>query len=262
MEEPEHAQADGGAANGYAVAFAPVAEIESGRIFAYEALLRTREGAAVEARIAGMDAPSLGALYARFRLAAVRSAASLGFVKSGARLIIDLPVALLADPFEELRPLIDAAHGCGIVPRRLVMRVKAPEQYAPFKLADLLDAHAKHGCATLYGPLHGRDDEFQRLTRLPPDFVEIDPGETQGIASSWARRIQVENLSRRITGASHGARLIASGVSADADAAKLRGYGFRYISGDVVGAPELGALPASRLAVSKDDAPSAGSATA
>ncbi|MCD2317078.1 EAL domain-containing protein [Sphingomonas sp. IC-11] len=257
MEEPEHAQAGVTASSAsYAVAFAPVAEIESGRVFAYEALLRTREGAAVDAQTAGMDDQALGGLQARFRLAAVRSAASHGFVASGARLILNLPLELVADPFEELRPVIDAAHACGIVPRRLVMRVQRPERHSSSRLADLLDAHAKHGCATLYGPFHGGDDEFQRLTRLPPDFVEIDPEQTRGLASSWARRIQVENLTRRIAGASHGARLIAGGIDSEADALKLRGFGFRYIAGEIVGAPALGGLPASLLAESASEADS------
>lgn len=264
VEEPGQAQAAATATGAsYGVAFAPVAEIESGRVFAYEALLRTRDGGMVDAQVAGMDQPAQAALQARFRLASVRSAAGLGFVTSGARLILNLPLELVGDPFEGLRPVIDAAHLLGIVPRRLIMRVQAPERFSSSKLADLLDAHAKHGCATLYGPFHGGDDEIQRLTRLPPDFVEIDPDQTSGIASSWARRIQVENLSRRIAGASHGARLIAGGVGGLADAVKLRGFGFRYVSGDVVGAPALGALPASLLEAKAAEAPGgAGPATA
>lgn len=254
MEEPERAQAATtitGAS--YAVAFAPLAEIESGRVFAYEALLRTREGGLVDAQLAEMDAQALVTLQARFRLAAVRSAAGLGLGKGAARLILNLPLDLISDPFEELRPLVDAAHACGIVPRRLMMRVQGPERFASSKLADLLDALAKHGCAALYGPFHGGDDEFQRLTRLPPEFIEIDPDQTSGIASSWARRIQVENLTRRIGSAGHGARLIASGIESPADAAKLRGFGFRYISGAVVGAAMLGALPGSQLEAQSPD---------
>lgn len=249
VEGPEHTKAEATASGaGYAVAFAPIAEIEAGKIFAYEALLTTRDGGPIGERIAGMDDKALAALQARFRIAAVRSAAGIGFVTSGARLILTLPVELLSDPFEELRPLIDAAHACRIVPARLIMRIERPERFASSKLADLLDALAKHGCATLYGPFHGTDEEIQRLTRLPPDYLEVDADQTSGIASSWARRIHVENLTRRLSGASHGARLIAGGVGSPADAVKLRGFGFRYISGAVVGAAALGALSTSSLA--------------
>lgn len=258
VEERERAQADGAASGAsYAVAFAPVAEIESGRVFAYEALLRTRDGDVPDAQLATLDAPAAAALQAKYRLAAVRSAMGLGVARGTARLILNLSLDGIDDPFDALRPVIDAAHGGGMVPARLVMRVTAPERFSAAMLADVLDAQAKHGCTMLYGPFHGSDDEFQRLTRLPPDFVEVDPDQTAGIAGSWARRIQVENLTRRITGASHGARMIAGGVATAADAAKLRGFGFRYISGPVVGSPMLGALPPSQLAVPSGDSANA-----
>ena len=228
------------------IAFSPVAEIESGRLYAHEAALVGIDGGPAHRGFARGDTAALIDFDCRYRVAAVRRAAKAGFAQSGTRLVLDLLAPEAMRPTEALAPMLAAARACNISPARLILRIARPELLSSLLLADWMDVTRKSGPMLSYGPFRDDEEQIQRLSRCPPDMVFLAREEIENVASSWGRRIRLDNFTRRIS--SIRVKMIAPGVENEEEAARLRAVGVRYVSGPLIGAPEIGTLPASEFA--------------
>lgn len=228
------------ASTGLAIAFQPIAEIAGGRIHAYEAQV-LRDGVSAMQDFDQLSADSRSDVDRRCAVAAIRWAATAGFANSGGRLIIPLSAPAIGDPNEHIQPALLTARQYGIVPERLVFSLQHYQAITNSELADVLHVFNKLGPAVAFHGIGPNESGLAACGKFAPHAVTIEPELVSSIASSWSRRIAIEDLVRRMQAL--GLRIVAAGVDSEPVYERLRSFGVPLVQGSYVGAPATGVLP-------------------
>jgi EAL domain-containing protein (putative c-di-GMP-specific phosphodiesterase class I) len=228
--------------SGPTIAFQPIADTAGGgRAYAYEAIVRGREGESADELYAALSAESRGKFEARCAAASIRWAMAAGLGTSGARLSIPLHAAAIDSPADHIQPALQACRETGLVPERLIFALKGYQALSGAAIADIIDRFDKLGPRTAFVGI-GEDQAGLGLAgRYKPTLVKLEPEWVDGIDGSWSRRIRLEDLTPRTR--SLGLRIAATGVHRDPILERLPGYGITLIQGDAIAAPQVRALP-------------------
>jgi len=239
MMGPE-ATASAGASAGLAIAFQPIAEIAGSRIHAYEAQVQ-RNGAPAAQDFDQLSAEQRCDVDRRCAVAAIRWAATAGFANSGGRLAIPMSAPAIGDPAEHIQPALVTARQYNIVPERLVFMLHHYQAITSSQLADIMHVFNKLGPAVAFHGIGPNESGLAACGKFAPHMVTIEPELITGVASSWSRRIAIEDLVRRMQSLS--LRIVAAGVDSEAAYERLRSFGVPLVQGSYVGAPAAGILP-------------------
>jgi len=228
--------------SGLTVAFQPIADISSSRAYAYEAIIRGPNGESA-AQVYDSLAPDAKATFdQRCAAGAIRWAMAVGLGNSGARLLIPVQAKSIDKPAEHLEPILRVSRHAGLIPERLIFGLEGYRDLSGSKLAEIIDVHRKAGPLTAFiglGPGHAG---LALCGRYLPGLVKLESELVSAIASSWSRRLVLEDLTPRIR--QLGLKVIATGVDSDAVLQRLRGFGITLVQGEEIASPALRALPA------------------
>lgn len=233
-----------GAGTGLAIAFQPIAEIAGGRIHAYEAQV-LRDGMPAAYDFDQFSAEQRRDVDRRCAVAAVRWAATAGFASSGGRLAIPLSAPAIGDPAEHIQPALLTARQYGIVAERLVFTLHHYQAITSSELADIMHVFNKLGPVVAFHGVGPNESGLAYCGKFAPHAVTIEPELISTIASSWSRRIAIEDLIRRMQ--SLGLRIVAAGVDSEPVYERIRSFGVPLVQGAHVGAPATGSLPQPAL---------------
>lgn len=236
--------APSGAGTGLAIAFQPIAEIAGGRIHAYEAQA-LRDGLPAAGDFDQLSAEQRRDVDRRCAVAAVRWAATAGFASSGGRLAIPLSAPAIGDPAEHIQPALLTARQYGIVAERLVFTLHHYQAITSSELADVMHVFNKLGPVVAFHGVGPNESGLAYCGKFAPHAVTIEPELVSTIASSWSRRIAIEDLVRRMQ--SLGLRIVAAGVDSEPVYERIRSFGVPLVQGAHVGAPATGSLPRPAL---------------
>jgi EAL domain-containing protein (putative c-di-GMP-specific phosphodiesterase class I) len=226
---------------GLSIAFQPIADTSAARVYAYEALVRGRDGESAPQIRETLDGEARRDFDRRCAAAAIRWSMSAGLGSGGARLCIPIQAESVGAPGEFLQPILHAARIAGLIPERLIFALEGYQHLSGAALAEIVDVFGKLGPATVFVGI-GRDEEgLGKCGRYMPHAVKLEPERVREVANSWSKRIALEELVPRIRKLN--LRVIAMGVDSEPVFQRVRGYGLHLIQGDYVGAPETGALP-------------------
>lgn len=239
MMPPDAALSPGSGA-GLAIAFQPIAEVAGGRIHAYEAQV-LRDGVPSACDFDQLSAEQRRDVDRRCAVAAVRWASTVGFAHSGGRLAIPLSAPAIGDPAEHIQPALYIARQYGIVAERLVFALHHYQAITSSQLADIMHVFSKLGPAVAFHGIGPNESGLAACGKFAPHMVTIEPERITTVASSWSRRIAIEDLVRRMQ--SLGLRIAAAGVDSEAAYERLRSFGVPLVQGRYVGAPATGTLP-------------------
>ncbi len=228
------------ASTGLAIAFQPIAQIAGGRIHAYEAQV-LRDGAPAAQDFDQLSAESRRDVDRRCAVAAIRWAATAGFANSGGRLAIPLSAPAIGDPAEHIQPALHTARQFGIVAERLVFTLHHYQAITSSQLADIMHVFNKLGPVTAFHGIGPNESGLAFCGKFAPHAVTIEPELVSTIASSWSRRIAMEDLIRRMQALS--LRIVAAGVDSEPVYERLRSFGVPLVQGSYIGAPATGSLP-------------------
>lgn len=229
------------AENATTIAFQPIADTGAGRVYAYEAVLRGAGDATAQEIRAPMDAEARVNFDRRCAVAAIRWAAAAGLGTSGARLCIPTFADAITAPSEHLLPALQAARTCGLIPERLIFAIHDYQAVSGPHLAEIVHVYGKLGCMTAFVGLGPGQSGLGTCGRYKPDLVKLEPELIAGIASSWSRRIVMEDLTPRLR--SLGLKAIATGVDCTKVLDRLGGFGLHLVQGTAIASPESGTLP-------------------
>ncbi|WP_294058348.1 EAL domain-containing protein [Sphingomonas sp.] len=225
------------------MAFQPIVDMASGRIFAYEALVRGAKGESAESILATVTPERRAEFDHACRMAAIRQACAAGISRTMARLSINFMPDVVKDPIADSEETIRVADECGIAPERLMFEFSDLDRLDPVHLQEIVGAYHKLGFHTAFDDFGG-DEQGQglaMLSRFKPHALKLAPQLVRGLSSSWARRLIVENVVRLAGGL--GVAVIAEGVENGTDYSKLRSLGVKYAQGYFLARPEIGRLP-------------------
>jgi EAL domain-containing protein (putative c-di-GMP-specific phosphodiesterase class I) len=222
-------------------AFQPIVDLETGRPFAYEALVRGENGEGASEVLARVNETNRYAFDQACRVTAIREAVSAGLLESDARLSINFLPNAVYSPAACIQLTLRTALETGLPTDRLIFEFTENEQIDTAHARNIIEAYRALGFATAIDDFGAGHAGLGLLANLQTDLIKIDMELIRGIDASVPRRQIVECITR--LSRDMGLIVIAEGIETSAELMVLRDIGIRYVQGFVFGRPTLGALP-------------------
>jgi EAL domain-containing protein (putative c-di-GMP-specific phosphodiesterase class I) len=231
--------------NVHQIAFQPIVELDSGKLYEYECLFRPNMpmlpqsiSAIVHAAIDTGRSIELDGFIVRLiveRAGAIQAArAEAG--KPPMRIALNLTPASLLDDRFEARAFAAETMAAGLSPRQVTLECteqQAVEDVVP--LVRWVKALRRAGFGFAVDDAGAGYASFTLIAALRPSIIKIDREIAAGIARDDAKQALVEafvSFSRRI-----GARLVAEGIEKRSDLAMLTALGVQLGQGFLIGRP-------------------------
>ncbi|MDP5277861.1 EAL domain-containing protein [Sphingomonas sp. DG1-23] len=231
--------------SGLTIAFQPIADISGNRVYAYEAIIRGPNGETAAQIFDSLSPEAKATFDQRCAAGAIRWAMSAGLGTSGARLLIPVQAESIGSPAEHLEPILRVSRQSGLIPERLIFGLDGYRQLPGRELAEIIDVHRKAGPLTAFVGLGPGHAGLALCGRYLPDLVILESELVSAIASSWSRRLVLEDLTPRIR--SLGLKVIATGVDSEPVLQRLRGFGIMLVQGEEIASPAVRSLPIPTL---------------
>ena len=225
----------------FRTAFQPIADLATGRAFAYEALVRGPAGESADAVLDQVNDANRYAFDQASRRQAIETAAAFGLLDTGAALSINFMPNAMYNAENCVRASILAARRAGLPNTRIIFEVVEQERVHDVPaLRDIFAVYRRHGFRNALDDFGAGFAGLNLLADLQPDILKLDMGLTRGIDGSATRRAIVAgavSICRDLA-----IPLIAEGVENEAELATLRALGVRYAQGYYLGPPCLEGL--------------------
>jgi EAL domain-containing protein (putative c-di-GMP-specific phosphodiesterase class I) len=224
------------------MAFQPIVDAETGLPFAYEALVRGRNGAGAAEVIARVTPENRYAFDQQCRVAAIEGAVAAGILKTDARLSINFLPNAVYSPVACIQLTLRTARATGFPTDRLIFEFTENEEIADTDhLRNIVETYRKMGFATAIDDFGAGHAGLGLLARFQTDLIKLDMELIRGIDGSLPRRLIVQGVMR--IAESLGMVVIAEGIETEAEYDALRRIGIRYVQGYLFARPALAALP-------------------
>jgi len=225
-------------------AFQPIVDVETGDVFAYEALVRGPNGEGAAHVLAQVNDDVRYTFDQACRVTAIREAAAAGLLDTAARLSINFMPNAVYSPMACIRLTLATASEVGMPLDRLIFEFTENERVDAEHVRGIISAYRLLGFATAIDDFGAGYSGLNLLAGLETDMVKLDMELIRGIDQSEPRRLIVAALLR--LGGDLGRIVIAEGVETEGEFAMLRDLGVRYMQGYLFARPELGRLPLPR----------------
>ncbi len=223
------------------VAFQPIHDLQTGRPYAYEALVRGPNGEGAGWVLAQVTEEYLYRFDQACRVAAIREAVEAGLLKTDARLSINFMPSAVYSPQACIRLTLATAAETGLPTDRLIFEFTENERLDTEHVRGIIEAYRSLGFSTAIDDFGAGYAGLNLLADIQTDLLKLDMDLIRGIDASVPRRLIVEATVRLCR--DMGIDVIAEGVESAAELRVLREIGVRYVQGYFIARPELGALP-------------------
>lgn len=230
----------------FAMAFQPIVDMETGDVFAYEALVRGLGDEPAAEVLAQVTPDNRYAFDQQCRVRAIEGAVAAGLLETGARLSINFMPNAVYSPKACIQLTLRTAAANGFPVERLIFEFTENEEMVdPAHVANIVQSYQAMGFQTALDDFGAGHAGLNLLARFQPDIVKLDMELVRGIDSSLPRRIIVGGIASMCR--SLGVTLIAEGIETAGELAALRAIGIRYIQGFLLARPAFARLPAIDL---------------
>ncbi len=225
------------------MAFQPIVDLESCRVFAYEALVRGHQNEPASSILSGVRTTSRVSIDRACRLAAIEVASALRVVETGASLAINVNLRSAYSDIPSLPATIAAAERAGLPLDRLILEVTEEERLRdPGQLQATLRSYRDRGLRIAIDDFGAGFAGLSLLAAFHPDILKIDIALTCDIHRRPASRVIVRSILQICRDLD--LQLIAEGVEQRAELEALQDLGVRYMQGHYFALPAFEALPA------------------
>jgi blue light- and temperature-responsive anti-repressor len=170
----------------FAFAFQPIVDIDTGTVFAYEALIRGVNGEGAAVVLAQYAGESLLRLDHEARCCAIQVAASLDLRQS---LSLNFSPAVLEQIPDSIGATIAAATDAGLSANQLILEAtEAAVIKDPGQFAARINSYRRAGVRLAIDDFGAGYAGLNLLAEFQPDIVKIDMGLVRGIESSGPRQ--------------------------------------------------------------------------
>ncbi|WP_375391741.1 EAL domain-containing protein [uncultured Sphingomonas sp.] len=228
---------------GLSMAFQPIVDVETGRPYAYEALLRGNNGEGAAEVLSRVTSADRYAFDQQCRIAAIEQSVAAGIIDTGARLSINFLPNAIYSPVACIQVTLKTARAVGFPTGRLIFEFTENEQMTDTAhVANIVDSYRRMGFATALDDFGAGHAGLGLLARFQTDLVKLDMELIRDIDASLPRRLIVEGIVRMLT--KMDIAVIAEGIETEAEYRVLRDLGIRYQQGYWFARPGLRTLPA------------------
>lgn len=225
-----------------AMAFQPIVDIETGAVFAYEALVRGADGAGAAEVLARVTPENRYAFDQKCRVTAIEDAVAAGILDTDAYLSINFLPNAVYSPAACIQLTLKTAHACGLPIERLIFEFTENEDMAdPDHVRNIVESYKKMGFGTALDDFGAGYAGLGLLARFQTDYIKLDMDLIRNIDRSMPRRAIVEGVLR--IAEKLGIKVIAEGIESPAEYEVLCSLGVRLIQGYYLARPAFRTLP-------------------
>ncbi|RKK02094.1 EAL domain-containing protein [Pseudoroseomonas wenyumeiae] len=215
-------------------------------LFAYEALVRGKDGAGAASVLARVNSSNRYAFDQACRVKAIEMATKLDLPATGALLSINFLPNAVYEPRNCIRATLAAAQRTGFPLSALMFEVTEQEQVEdPEHLLHILNTYRQIGFRTAIDDFGAGYSGLSLLARFQPDVVKLDMGLVRGADADPARVIILRHTAAMCR--ELGVTLVAEGVETAAELAMLRRLGIDIFQGYYFARPGFEHLPMPHL---------------
>ena len=219
-------------------AFQPIVDVESQKVFAYEALVRGRSNEPAASVFAALQSSELHAFDRAARVQAIKLAAALG-LDTGLSLNF-LPQALETMP-DAISSTIDAARAAGLSERKIFLEVTEGELIRdPAGFSVTINQYRASGIHLAIDDFGAGQSGLNLLADFQPDVIKIDMHLVRSIDSKGPRQAIVRAVIQACDDL--GIEVIAEGIETAPEYQWFKRAGIRLFQGYLFGRPAFECL--------------------
>ncbi len=226
----------------FSMAFQPIVNVSTGKIFAYEALVR---GSGTDNTAAVMSKVTPENLYAfdqTCRVKAITLAARLRLAERGALLSINFIPGAVYSPVACLRLTLETADKVGFPPDQLMFEITEGEKVHDIPhLQSIIDEYRRRGIKVALDDMGAAFSGLDLLADLPADVVKLDPPLTRHLSERPVARAIVGSMVTLCE--TLGIQLVVECVEEVETYNVLRDLGVSLMQGYLLARPAFEALP-------------------
>ena len=230
------------------MAFQPIIDVDTGRPFAFEALVRGSGGEGAATVLAQVTEENRYAFDQQCRVAAMKGAVDAGILRTDARLSINFLPNAVYSPVACIQLTLATAAATGFPVDRLIFEFTDNERIVDTDhVRRIIDTYRRMGFATALDDFGAGHAGLGLLAKIQTDLIKLDMELIRGIDASLPRRMIVDGVLRMADALGIG--VVAEGIETVAECETLRALGVRHQQGYLFARPGFRTLPvASRPA--------------
>lgn len=231
-----------GSAFDLAMAYQPIVDVETGRVSAFEALVRGNNGQSAAEVLSRVTPENRYAFDQQCRVAAIKGAVEAGILDTDAKLSINFLPNAVYSPAACIQLTLKTARDVGFPADRLNFEFTENEEMVDSDhVQNIVATYRKMGFTTAIDDFGAGHSGLGLLARFQPDSIKLDMGLIRGIDQSTPRRLVVSG----VIGIANalGMTVVAEGIETEGDYRALRKLGVRYMQGFLLAKPGFRSLP-------------------
>ena len=224
------------------MAFQPMVALGAEKIFAYEALLRGKDGAGPREVFSHVTSDTLYAFDQKCRTTSIELAAKLNLAETGALLSMNFLPNAVYDPKACIRLTLETAKRTGFPVDQIMFEFTETERVNTDKLIEILTTYRRLGFKTSIDDFGAGYSGLKLLTMFQPDVVKLDAGLIRNIDVSSAKQTIVRNTIRMLE--EMGILIVCEGIETQGEYDALYDLGVDLMQGYFFAKPGFESLPA------------------
>ena len=178
-----------------AMAFQPIVDAETGRPFAFEALVRGINGEGASEVLARVKPDTRYAFDQQCRVAAIKGAVEAGILEADARLSINFLPSAVYSPVACIQLTLKTARATDFPTDRLIFEFTENEEMADSgHVKNIVETYRMMGFATAIDDFSAGHAGLGLLANFQTDFIKLDMDLVRGIDASLPRRRIVQGV--------------------------------------------------------------------
>ncbi len=228
----------------FTMAFQPIVDLRAERAYAYEALVRGKNGEGAPEILAKITDKNRYAFDQAIRVRAIELAAEL----QAPAVSINFMANAVYDPATCIRASLAAARRCNYPSNQLIFELTEGERVDDAAhLRGIIAEYRRHGFRTAIDDFGAGYSGLNLLAEFQPDIIKIDRALVTGVESDSVRRAILGGIMQVANAV--GVAVVAEGVETVAEKETLLDLGIFRQQGYLYARPEIERLPAITLNV-------------
>jgi len=222
------------------MAFQPIVDVTTGRVFAHEALVRGADGASAYEVLSQVSEENRYAFDQACRVKAIELAAELGLAGRGANLSINFLPAAVYEPRACIRATLLAAMRTGFPLNQIIFEFTESERLDTAHVLNILRTYRAMGFMTALDDFGAAFAGVGLLSQFQPDIVKLDMGLIRDIDRDKTKRIIVKSTVDMLRDL--GILAICEGIERVEEYETLKDLGVNLMQGYLFARPALASL--------------------
>lgn len=230
----------------FTMAFQPIVDVEAGRVFAYEALVRGSKGESAWTVLSQVSEANRYSFDQNCRVKAISLASKLGLKNTGALLSINFMPGAVYSPAACIKLTLNTARKFDFPLDRLMFEITEAEEVRDRQhLRAIAEEYVRWGFKMALDDFGAGYCGLNLLADIPIQVIKLDKELTSNLHQRPAAMVIVRAMVE--LSAKLGCDLIAEGVEALEEFSAIRACGVRLMQGYLLAKPAFEALPAFTL---------------